>query len=98
MRCHCPFLKVLVEKCLFSLKSKLLKNTQLKADYLKFMSEIVSSGDDEVVVMNSAPDNRESWYIPHFAVCHPKKPDSLNDHLLTTYLSDEPSSPYCSQT
>ena len=77
-----PNNREMAEKCLFSLKSKLLKNTQQKADYLKFMSEIISSGDGEVVVMNSASDKRESWYIPHFAVCHPNKPDSLNDHLL----------------
>ena len=91
-----PNNREMAEKRLFSLKSKLLKNPQQKADYLKFMSEIIGSGDAEVV-MNSAPDNRESWYIPHFAVYHPKKPDkirvvfdcsakykgvSLNDHLL----------------
>lgn len=96
-RPNMPNNRDMAEKRLCSLKTKLLKNQQLKADYLKFMSEIITSGDAEVVSESYPEHNTEKWYIPHFAVYHPKKPDkirvvfdcsakykgvSLNDYLL----------------
>jgi len=75
------------------LEKKFKKDTAYKAQYHQFMSDIISKG--EAVI---APhDSTHSWYIPHFGVFHPRKPDrirvvfdcaakvggvSLNDFLL----------------
>lgn len=83
---------------LLSLKRKMQKDDKLHADYVQFMEKIIKREhaspipDEEL----NAPSG-QFWYLPHFQVYHPKKPDqirvvfecstvyegdSLNKHLL----------------
>ncbi|XP_034537461.1 uncharacterized protein LOC117811344 [Notolabrus celidotus] len=78
------------------LKRKLLKDENYKAQYVKFMSEVIERGEAEEV--HDKGKEGEKWYIPHHGVHHSKKPGklrvvfdcsakhrgtSLNDHLLS---------------
>ena len=78
------------------LQRKLDKDERYKEHYVKFMNGIIEDGD--AVKAESSPKQKETWYIPHHGVYHPKKPDklrvvfdcsaryegtSLNEHLLT---------------
>ena len=65
----------MAEKRLELLKAKLAKNKQLKSDYMKFMSDIIATGDAEPVPGNGCEGSK--WYIPHFGVYHPKKPGKI---------------------
>ncbi|XP_067950301.1 uncharacterized protein [Watersipora subatra] len=51
---------------------KLKKDHALKEEYFSFMDEILSSGHAEPVPTECPPDGK-IWYLPHFAVHHPKK-------------------------
>ena len=69
------------------------KNKEYATKYKDFMQSIIDNGDAELV-----DDHKDdAWYVPHFGVFHPKKPDkirivfdcaaktdgkSLNDYLL----------------
>ncbi|XP_067945018.1 uncharacterized protein [Watersipora subatra] len=79
------------------LRKKLANNPQYQNDYISFMNSIIESGDAELVLTDSKAKPGRVWYIPHFGVYHPKKPDKirvvfdcsakfhnecLNDHLL----------------
>ena len=78
------------------LEKKFEKNPAFKREYEMFMSDILSKKEAEAVPKEEA-NNQNSWYMPHFGVHHPKKPDKirvvfdgsartggvcLNDHLL----------------
>ncbi|KAK3718426.1 hypothetical protein QZH41_004009 [Actinostola sp. cb2023] len=84
---------------LLSLKRKLATNDKLKSDYVGFIQKMLDRGHDASQVptdeLNTLPG--KVWYLPHFNVYHPKKPDqirvvfdcsavyqdeSLNKHLL----------------
>ena len=80
----------------FKLLQKKLSNPTFSDHYHTFMNDIITQGDAELVP-DSEIDDPKSWYIPHFGVYHPKKPDKitvvfdgsakvggtcLNDHLL----------------
>lgn len=77
------------------LKRKFDRDPVYKMQYQAFMSELLKLGHAERVEQNDC--NSHKWYIPHFGVFHPKKPDRirvvfdcaaryqeccLNDHLL----------------
>ncbi|XP_067946371.1 uncharacterized protein [Watersipora subatra] len=79
------------------LQKKMEKDEQYRNDYIAFMAAIIEAGDAELVPTNSKATPGEVWYIPHFGVYHPKKPDKirvvfdcsakyqatcLNEHLL----------------
>ena len=83
---------------LLSLKRKLLNDEQLKSDYLAFMQKTLDRGHASRIPANQlhTPPGKV-WYLPHFNVYHPRKPDqirvvfdcsavfdneSLNKHLL----------------
>ena len=76
------------------LLQKFQKEPTYEIQYKEFMNNIISHGDAEMVDDDNI-DN--AWYIPHFGIFHPKKPDkirvvfdcaaksngkSLNDYLL----------------
>ncbi|KAK3736793.1 hypothetical protein QZH41_011743, partial [Actinostola sp. cb2023] len=83
---------------LLSLKRKLATNDKLKSDYVGFIQKMLDRGHASQVPtdeLNTLPG--KVWYLPHFNVYHPKKPDqirvvfdcsavyqdeSLNKHLL----------------
>lgn len=60
----------------FKILQKKLKDTTFSRHYHSFMAEIITQGDAELVPDNEI-DNPHSWYIPHFGVYHPKKPDKI---------------------
>ncbi|XP_035980606.1 uncharacterized protein LOC118556656 isoform X5 [Fundulus heteroclitus] len=62
------------EQRLASLKKKFLKNSQFRAEYTDFLSEVISNEHAELVPENEIErtDGR-LWYIPHHGVYHPKK-------------------------
>ena len=85
-------------KRLHSLKRKLEKEPKLFKDYFEFMDKIISKGHASKVAENQLDtEPGKKWYLPHFPIYHPKKPDqvwivfdcsatfngeSLNKHLL----------------
>ena len=83
---------------LLSLKKKMQKDEKLRTDYVQFMENTINRKhasrvpDEELQVSEG-----QVWFLPHFQVYHPKKPDkirvvfdcsavypgdSLNKHLL----------------
>ncbi|XP_006822329.1 uncharacterized protein LOC102807461 [Saccoglossus kowalevskii] len=73
-----PNNKILAVKRLARLKSKMIKDSQYKADYIAFMNDIVDKGFAEKI-----PADEDSqvegriWYIPHHGVYHAKKPRKI---------------------
>ena len=83
---------------LLSLKRKLLGDEKVKADYLAFMQKNLERGHaSRVPTSQLHTQPGKVWYLPHFNVYHPRKPDqirvvfdcsavfeneSLNKHLL----------------
>ena len=83
---------------LLSLKRKFLNDNKLKDDYLAFMKKTLDNGHaSRVPVDQLATAKGKAWFLPHFHVYHPRKPDqirvvfdcsavyeneSLNKHLL----------------
>ena len=56
------------------LKGRLKSDSKYKADYLAFMSDIISRGHAEKVPVEEVlTTNGQVWYIPHHGVHHPKK-------------------------
>ena len=88
--------KQLAELRLNHLKRKLTNDQKYHERYQVFVNEMLSRGDAELVTTKGQFGN--TWYIPHYGVFHPKKPNkllvvfdcsaryhgqSLNEHLLT---------------
>ncbi|XP_038152621.1 uncharacterized protein LOC119790925 [Cyprinodon tularosa] len=82
---------------LSSLKRRFIRDQRYYSDYVRFMEDIIASGDAEKVPQKELC-NSPAWYIPHHGVYHPQKPGkirvvfdcsaqyqdtSLNEHLLT---------------
>ena len=93
-----PNKKEVALKRLNKLKGRLKSHSNYEADYLAFMSDIISRCHAEKVPVEEVlTKNGQVWYIPHHGVYHPKKPgqvrvvfdcsvefagESLNRHLL----------------
>lgn len=60
----------------FRLLEKKLSDTVYGEHYRKFMDQILQHGDAEKVPEDEL-ENRDSWYISHFGVYHPKKPGKI---------------------
>ena len=58
------------------LTKKLDRDPKYAAQYCKFMSDILSKGDAELVKCTQE-NEANTWYIPHFAFYHPKKPNKI---------------------
>ena len=83
---------------LLSLKRRLLNDSNLKEDYLAFMKKTLDNGHASRVLDDQlSTEKGKAWFLPHFNVYHPRKPDhiqvvfdcsavfeneSLNKHLL----------------
>ncbi|XP_051803945.1 uncharacterized protein LOC127533924 [Acanthochromis polyacanthus] len=63
------------ENRLNQLKRKFMRDEKYKADYLKYMGDIIKRGDAEETDDYGHPG--ETWYIPHHGIYHPKKPEKL---------------------
>ena len=57
------------------LKRKFDKNEKFKADYIRFMEEIITKGYARKSTMTAAPG--KTWYLPHHGVYHPNKPGKI---------------------
>ena len=83
---------------MLSLKRKFERDPKLYRDYGEFMDKIISKGHASKVEDRACGSlSGETWYLPHFPIYHPQKPDqirvvfdcsntfegeSLNKHLL----------------
>ena len=57
------------------LKRKFDKNEKFKADYIRFMEEIIAKGYARKSTITAALG--KTWYLPHRAVYHPNKPGKI---------------------
>ena len=57
------------------LKRTFDKNDKFKADYIRFMEEIIAKGYARKSTMAAAPGR--TWYLPHHGVYHPNKPGKI---------------------
>ena len=72
--------RLLCNKCqaaqrLSYLKRKFDKNEKFKADYIRFMEEIIAKGYARKSAITAAVG--KTWYLPHHAVYHPNKPGKI---------------------
>lgn len=76
-------------KRLLSLKAKLLKNEEVHKDYTQFMQKIFDMGPASRVPedrLKTAPG--KAWYLPHFEVYHPKKPEQIRVDCSAVYQNE----------
>ena len=57
------------------LKRKFDKNEEFKADYIRFMEEIIAKGYARKSTMRATPG--QTWYLPHQGVYHSNKPGKV---------------------
>ena len=63
---------------LLSFKRRLLNDKGLKDDYLTFMKKIFDNGHASQVPVDQLQTTKgKAWYLPHFNVYHPRKPDQI---------------------
>ncbi|XP_064116610.1 uncharacterized protein LOC135222453 [Macrobrachium nipponense] len=83
MRCHClcatnlgplPETRDIALLRMHSLRKKLMKDGTYAKQYSAFMTEMLQKGYAERVTSAS---QENVWYIPHFGVQHPDKPDKV---------------------
>ncbi len=70
-----PNNKEIAYKRLVILQHSLSKNPVKKKHYLTFMEDLFFKGHAELAPC--VTEQEESWYIPHFAMYHPRKPDKI---------------------
>ena len=86
------------EQRLHDLKKRLQADAKYRADYVRFMTEIIERGYAPKVMVEELPHQEEKfWHLPHHGVYHPPKTgsirvvfyclacyqgESFNDHLL----------------
>ena len=63
---------------LLSLKRRLLSDNKLKDHYLARMKKTLDNGHaSQVPVDQLTTAKGKAWYLPHFHVYHPRKPDQI---------------------
>ena len=60
------------ESRLSNLKQKLFRDTDLAKRYHDFVNDLIVKGEAELVPQNEIYSSN-TWYIPHFEACYPKK-------------------------
>ena len=71
-----PDNKIQAEQRLVHLKRKMEGDVQYRTEYTKFMTDVIDKGYAEKVPQTEVHKNDgKVFYIPHFGVYHPKKPD-----------------------
>ena len=62
------------EQRLHDLKKRLQADVKHRADYVRFMTEIIERGYAPKVMVEELPHQEEKfWHLPHHGVYHPKK-------------------------
>ena len=67
----------MAKKRLMNLRTKMLKNPQFKEDYCTFMNELFNNNYAEVVKDSEINHSDQMWFIPHYGVYHPHKPNKI---------------------
>ena len=61
-----------------SLLRTLRRKPQMSKDYVEFMGKILAKGHaSRVLKANTKEGKGQVWYLPHFGVYHPKKPEQI---------------------
>jgi len=53
------------------------KKPSMKVQYFDFMQKIFDLSHVEVVATENLKSDEPCWYLPHFGIYHPKKPDKI---------------------
>ncbi|XP_078346784.1 uncharacterized protein LOC144632053 [Oculina patagonica] len=64
-------------KRLKSTRRTLDRKPTMKAQYFAFMQKIFDHDHAELVPAESLNSSKPCWYLPHFGIYHPKKPDKI---------------------
>lgn len=64
-------------KRLKSTRQTLDRKPTMKAQYFAFMQKIFNHDHAELVPAESLNSSKLCWYLPHFGIYHPKKPDKI---------------------
>lgn len=64
-------------KRLRSTRRTLDKKPAMRSHYFAFIQKIFENGHAEPVPVDSLEPDKPCWYLPHFGVYHPKKPDKI---------------------
>ena len=64
-------------KRLKSTRRTLDRKPTMKAQYFAFMQKIFDHDHAELVPAESLNCSKSCWYLPHFGIYHPKKPDKI---------------------
>ncbi|XP_078367158.1 uncharacterized protein LOC144651138 [Oculina patagonica] len=64
-------------KRLKSTRRTLERKPTMKAQYFAFMQKIFDHDHAELVPAESLNSSKPCWYLPHFGIYHPKKPDKI---------------------
>ena len=67
----------LAESRMHTLTKTLNRKPTMKKDYLEFMGKIISRGHAEPAPDPSQSPPGKTWYLPHFAIYNPKKPERI---------------------
>ncbi|XP_038063243.1 uncharacterized protein LOC119733951 [Patiria miniata] len=60
-----------------ALASSLAKDEKKRQHYIEFMRKVLEKGLAKQVLDEATSASEEVWYLPHFGVYHPQKPDKL---------------------
>ena len=63
-----------------SLVRSFKRKPQMEKDYVEFLGKVIEHGHAELVADTESDDNDKAgnvWYLPHFGVYHPKKPEQI---------------------
>lgn len=73
-----PNNKAMAATRLRKLRVKLQKDSAYRGDYTAFMQDVIAKGHAEKVPIDELCRNDGTvWYLPHFGVYHPKKPNKI---------------------
>jgi hypothetical protein len=60
-----------------STRRTLERKPEMKKDYFEFMQKLFDNGHAEPVPESDIVSKGPRWYLPHFGVYHPRKPDKI---------------------
>ena len=64
-------------KRLKSTSRTLVKKPKMKEDYFKFMQKVFDNGHAEPIPPEDIKSSKPCWYLPHFGIYHPQKPNKI---------------------
>ena len=74
---HLPINREEAYKRLKSTRRTLDQKPLMKQQYFNFMQKILDNGHAESVPSKDLVSTKPCWYLPHFAVYHPQKPEKI---------------------